>query len=278
MRRLSIMLSCALLACAAALPIALAEHHGNEEFLRFLAEIDDGKGPAPEAITEPPTRGVQDLHVLAWQSLGITHELQRKDTKMLCLDGCDEIGAVCWDNEQVDHNGHGSHYCVRASIQMINAHYGGTLSQDRMTHWIIAEYPDSNKKALEPDFDLWHSSGSKAVISTENHGRRLVFVEESASSYHFDRGRSQLRNGSVTIHLDPIFLQTVTLGDGNPPVVRVTPTADCLGLYVARWTATSFTVQEIDGGTSNAAFNWEVAAKRRGFENVRLDELTAEED
>ena len=599
-------LSCVVLAGVAVMP-ALAEHsHGNEEFLQFLAEIDDGNGPQPDAIAEPPTRSLQDAHILAWQGLDITHELQRKDTKMLCLDGCSETGSTCWDGEQVDHNGHGSHYCVRASVKMINSYYGGVLSQDRMTYWMIVEYPASNKKALKTDFDLWHGSGSgnemlpwalgyayndwskitsgsgkpsyssiktwigqgrpirvsipghsmvidgwwedgailkvhlldpwclwdgndshsgagwrdyygsylnitgydvcptpaqvpsprvqesyvtldsdgdgicdfdeiyrfgtnrfsvdtdgdgirdkaeirsyifdnngnhnvlqrigniwsckvnvpagpcgyiynpaatgvpwaslaagwtcprcgnsksgfrneitecmpaspydpnpdvlalihanadpdgdglrierdpdsdndgaldgqedtnhngkyepdlgetnpfdpnerpldgtlssaddllvtddllvagdlivkgnlycsgnKAVISTENHGRRLVFVEESASSWHFDRGRSQLHGGTVTIHLDPIFLQTVTIGEAAPPVIRLTATADCSGLYVAKWTATSFTVKELDGGASDSTFNWEFAATRHGYEKERLQELTIEED
>ena len=609
MTRLIFALSCALLACSVAMPASGANHaHGNETFLKFLAEIDDGKGPASGPLPEPPPKpeiGLKDITIQGWQSLGITHELQRKDTKMLCLDGCDETGPVSWDGEQADYNGHGHRYCVRASVQMINAYYGGNVSQDRFTYWMIVEYPDSNKKALKPDFDLWHDAGSgnemfpwalgysyndwskitsgsgkpsysniktwigqgrpirvgipghsmvidgwwddgdvsrvhlldpwsawdgneshpgvgwrdyhgstyldireyhvcpvpadvpsprvqeswvttdsdgdglvdfdeiyrfgtnryskdtdgdgiwdkaeirsyifdnagknnvlerigdiwvckvkvtadpcgyvynpaktgvpwanlpigwtcprcgnskngyrnevtecmptspynpnpdvlalvhenadpdgdglrverdpdsdndgaldgqedanhngkyepdlgetdpfdpaerplggtvsstddllvsddllvagdliikgdlrctgnKAVISTKSHGRRLVFVEESASSHHFDRGQSQLRNGSVTIHMDPVFLQTVTIGNANPPLIRLTATADCLGLYVARWTETSFTVKEADDGASDATFNWEIAAKRRGYADDRLEVLDPE--
>lgn len=121
-------------------------------------------------------------------------------------------------------------------------------------------------------------SGNKAVIPTEHHGRRLVFVEESASPCHFDRGGSQLRNGSVTIYLDPIYRETVTVDKANPPVFRLTATADCFGLYVARWDAASFTVKELDGGRSNSTFNWEIACRRRGYENARLETVVPEED
>jgi hypothetical protein len=40
---------------------------------------------------------------------------------------------------------------------------------------------------------------------------------------------------------------------------------------VAEKTATGFTVRELRGGASNATFDWEVAAKRKGYEDVRLE-------
>ena len=166
MRTIPLIMAAALVAPIAWRSEALADGHAHrgasQVFLDFLARIDNGEGPAPGPLPEPPEpeRGVQDVTIQAWQSLGITHELQRKDTKMLCLDTCNENAPVSWDDGQTDHNGHGSDYCVRASVQMINAYYGGNVSQDRLTYWMIVEYPNSNKKALKTDFDLWHSSGS----------------------------------------------------------------------------------------------------------------------
>lgn len=598
-------LFCAL--AALVLPLRVAAHdHANAEFLAFLASIDDGKGPISGPLPTPPMATTDGTVPLASYCLGITEELQRKDTQMLCLDTCNETGAMCWDDEQANHIGHGGNNCVRASMQMINAYYGGTLTQDRITRWMIVENPDSNKKDLSPDFDLWHDSGSgngmipwtlgytwndwskisnvsgrpsytdvktwlnagrplrvgipghsmvidgwwddngvsrvhlldpwedvwdgnethsgtgwrsyygstylsvegmtvcpvpadvpsprvqssmvtsdidgdglvcfdevyrfgtsryladtdgdgiddkteirsyhfdnngnnnllerigniwvcmenvtagpcgyvynpaatgvpwtslsvgwicprcgnskagfrneitecmpsspydpnpdvmalihanadpdgdglrieldpdsdndgaldgeedtnhngkyepdlgetdpfdasdrpyegtvsatddllvaddilvagnmivdgdlscagnKAVIQTANYGRRLVFVEESATSSHFDRGQSRLSDGSVTIHLDPIFRETVTIDDAHPPVVRLTATTDCMGLYLSHWTPTSFTVKELGNGVSDATFNWELSARRRHYEDARLEELRFE--
>jgi len=118
-------------------------------------------------------------------------------------------------------------------------------------------------------------TGNKALVNTPSYGARSVYVEESAESYHFDRGQSHLTNGSVTIHLDPMFLQTVTINEKYPPLIRLTPTADCNGVCVARWTADGFTVKEIDGGRSSATFNWEVAARRAGYAGRRLEPFTA---
>ena len=122
-----------------------------------------------------------------------------------------------------------------------------------------------------------YCSGNKALVKTESFGPRLVNVEESAESYHFDRGQAALQGGWVTINLDPVFLQTVTIDERNPPLIRLMPTADCRGLCVGRRTATSFTVKEVGGGTSNATFNWEVAAKRAGYAAERLGKLEPDE-
>ena len=51
------------------------------------------------------------------------------------------------------------------------------------------------------------------------------------------------------------------------------PTSDCAGLYVSRWTSSSFTVREVGGGKSNASFNWEVAAQRKDCAGERLQPL-----
>lgn len=45
-------------------------------------------------------------------------------------------------------------------------------------------------------------------------------------------------------------------------------------MYVTNETATSFEVREQGGGTSSIAFDYRIVAKRRGFENVRLEDKT----
>lgn len=60
-----------------------------------------------------------------------------------------------------------------------------------------------------------------------------------------------------------------------PYRVFLTAGGDCKGLYVSQKSATSFDVRELDGGTSNIAFDYRIMAKRAGFENVRLADVTA---
>lgn len=113
-------------------------------------------------------------------------------------------------------------------------------------------------------------SGIKnAVVETPTYGSRLMYADESADVYFFDRGQARLVNGEVTVQLDPVFLETVTVDDRYPMLVQVTLSADCKGVFVIPDTR-SFTVRELQGGRSNATFFWEVAAKRAGYEEERL--------
>jgi hypothetical protein len=56
--------------------------------------------------------------------------------------------------------------------------------------------------------------------------------------------------------------------------VFLTPKGDCKGLYVTDETATSFVVRELGGGTSSIAFDYRIMAKRRGYEGIRLADVT----
>ncbi|KPK04550.1 MAG: hypothetical protein AMJ56_17240 [Anaerolineae bacterium SG8_19] len=90
---------------------------------------------------------------------------QRKDTKLLCLDGCPshlDGGTVKhWDNihpDAVPVNGdHGDMNCVRASISMMVSFYGRTLSQDRIAYFTQEERAGIGNGI--PEGDLAHSDG-----------------------------------------------------------------------------------------------------------------------
>ncbi len=120
-----------------------------------------------------------------------------------------------------------------------------------------------------------HAGGTKhAVVPTRGYGPRKLYTDESTEVYFFERGQGQLVRGEVTIELDDVYLETVTVSERHPLLVQVTLTADCNGVFIAEKTATSFTVRELSGGTSNATFDWEVAAKRKGYEDERLGAFT----
>ena len=55
-----------------------------------------------------------------------------------------------------------------------------------------------------------------------------------------------------------------------------TPNGECEGLYVANKTTHGFEVHELHGGHSNIAFDYRIMARRKGFENVRMQDVTAD--
>jgi hypothetical protein len=56
--------------------------------------------------------------------------------------------------------------------------------------------------------------------------------------------------------------------------VFVTPKGDCRGLYVTNETDQVFEVRELGSGTSNVAFDYRIIARRRGYEQIRLADVT----
>ncbi|HEV2425307.1 MAG TPA: hypothetical protein VGZ29_10815 [Terriglobia bacterium] len=115
-------------------------------------------------------------------------------------------------------------------------------------------------------------AGSKSARVKLQDGRDVaLYAVESPENWFEDFGTGQLRGGAAEVALDPEFLQTVdTATDYH---VFLTPSGDCHGLYVAGKTASGFAVRELGGGTATVAFDYRIVARRRGFENVRLQEV-----
>jgi hypothetical protein len=110
---------------------------------------------------------------------------------------------------------------------------------------------------------------SAAVKGADGTLRRLYSLE-CPESWFEDFGSGQLSGGSATVQLEPGFAGVV-----KTEQYRVFPVAngDCKGLYISSKTSTSFTVHELQGGTSNVAFDYRVVAKRKDIEGARLEHI-----
>jgi hypothetical protein len=119
-------------------------------------------------------------------------------------------------------------------------------------------------------------SGSISGIVPAAGGKKQVALNAVESPDHWfeDFGSAQLSGGEAVVNIESVFGETVNTGVDYH--VFLTPNGDCKGLYVAQKSATSFVVRELGGGTSSLAFDYRIAAKRRGYEQVRLADKTAE--
>jgi hypothetical protein len=110
-------------------------------------------------------------------------------------------------------------------------------------------------------------------VPVDNGARTVaLYSMQSPENWFEDFGSGVLSNGAATIPLDPTFAQTVNTGTEYH--VFLTPRGECEGLYVGATTANGFEVHELHHGTSNAAFDYRIVAKRAGYENVRLADVT----
>ncbi len=113
------------------------------------------------------------------------------------------------------------------------------------------------------------------VVKAEGGAREVsLYAMQSAENWFEDFGSGQLANGSAQVTLNPTFASTVNTGVEYH--VFLTPNGDCKGLYISNKSATSFEVHELGGGNSSVAFDYRITAKRSGYENVRLADVTAQ--
>ena len=136
-------------------------------------------GPGTDASGTPPITQVFGV-------LAVPRKLQHKDSRMLCLwddannlrPGCTEAAgnAGPWDAPHPDDHAervfqftffgrnvrwtiecpHCRNYCRRATIQMINAFYGGDLTQDRISYQAMPLERAAGNVVAAPEGDLGH--------------------------------------------------------------------------------------------------------------------------
>jgi hypothetical protein len=116
-------------------------------------------------------------------------------------------------------------------------------------------------------------SGAKHAAVPIDGGRMVTLsAVEAPGNWFEDFGSGHLSNGATTVTLDPIFAKTVNARLEYH--VFLTPSGDCKGLYVARKAESSFEVRELSGGKSDVAFDYRIVARRKGYENVRMEDVT----
>ncbi len=91
---------------------------------------------------------------------------------------------------------------------------------------------------------------------------------EGPEAAMYTRGTGQLTNGRAIITLPRHF---TAMAAAAGITVQITPlSADCFGMAVVNKGVGGFEVRELMRGTSNAAFDWEVKAVRKGYEDYEV--------
>jgi hypothetical protein len=126
---------------------------------------------------------------------------------------------------------------------------------------------------IDIDGDLFCTGKVSGVANVDGGARKVsLYAMQSAENWFEDFGSATLMNGTATIALDPTFAQAVNTKTEYH--VFVTPNGDCKGLYISKKFGGSFEVRELAAGQSNINFDYRIVAKRNGFENVRLTDVT----
>lgn len=114
-------------------------------------------------------------------------------------------------------------------------------------------------------------SGTKSAAVKDAAGQhRAVYCVESPESWFEDFGEAKLVNGRADVTIDKTFTEIVHTDNYY---VYLTAHGDTMGLHVTKRSATAFSVQENQGGTSNVSFSWRLVAKRNDVKAERLEKV-----
>jgi len=112
------------------------------------------------------------------------------------------------------------------------------------------------------DFKIVGPGNVSTIINDEKNVPRIMFAPEAPEIVFQDYGVGQLVNGQVYIALDPVLKNSLHIDSEHPLKVFVTLEGDCNGVYVTNKSANGFTVKELQNGTSNVPFSWQIVANR----------------
>ncbi len=111
------------------------------------------------------------------------------------------------------------------------------------------------------------------IIQDQNHNNKALTCPEAPEVLFEDYGTAQLLNGKVHVNLDNLLAANVTINQQHPLRVMITLNDNCNGVYVTNRTATGFDVVELNNGTSNASFTYEVIANRAAVNGVDFADM-----
>ncbi|MEZ4874672.1 MAG: hypothetical protein R2793_04310 [Flavobacteriaceae bacterium] len=139
---------------------------------------------------------------------------------------------------------------------------GGSISGSPAYAYVGMRYNTNSTGTSGTDYKIIGTGSVSTLINDENNVPRIMFAPEAPEILFQDFGVGQLVNGQARIDLDPILKRNIYVDKDHPIKVYVTLEGDCNGIYVTNKSADGFTVKELQGGTSNAAFSWQIVANR----------------
>lgn len=127
---------------------------------------------------------------------------------------------------------------------------------------------NANGRTGGTDYKIIGTGSVSTLINDENNLTRIMFAPEAPEIVFQDYGIGQLVNGEVRITLDPVLKKSLHIDAQHPLKVFVTLEGDCNGVYVTDKTADGFTVKELQNGSSNVSFSWQIVANRADTKDV----------
>jgi hypothetical protein len=193
-----------------------------------------------------------------------------EENMLFSFDANDSDGPAIWGDRTLSN----ADITMKSNDDFI-VHFEQGGATQSAAYFEIYDLDDNRVFYVYENGDLWAAGdlmadGSKpAVVDAEIHGKRKLYAMESPEVWFEDFGSAVLSGGSAVIDIDPVFATTVNLSLDYH--VFLTPVGGWADLYVDSKSPSSFEVKAA-GGESDVEFSYRLVAKRKGYEDVRLEE------
>jgi len=175
-------------------------------------------------------------------------------------------------------------YCNNHNLTGLNYINGQNLSGTRVTcnelsggsYFRILSSADFNRNSINNVYrvsctELAVSGTKNCVQDTESFGKRLINAYETADYLFGDVGESTIENGECIVWIDDIFKEIISTNVNYQVFLTKYGPGD---IWVSERNTDFFVVQ----ADNDISFGWEIKAKRKGYENYRLEEYVEENE
>lgn len=141
---------------------------------------------------------------------------------------------------------------------------GGTAAGGQSYSYVGLKYNHNNNANATggTDYKVVGNGSNSTLILDENREPRVLFSPEAPEILFQDFGVGQLVNGEAQIELDPLLTRSIFVNKEHPLKVFIQLEGNCNGVYVTDKTAEGFKVIELNNGSSNVSFSWQIVASR----------------
>jgi hypothetical protein len=105
------------------------------------------------------------------------------------------------------------------------------------------------------------------LVKDEQDKVRIMVAPESPEALFQDYGIGTLINGYAKIDVDPILTKNIRVDKSHPLKVFIQLEGDCNGVFVYNKSASGFEVKELQNGSSNVSFSYQIVASRADEES-----------
>ena len=138
--------------------------------------------------------------------------------------------------------------------------------------FVVQNVPFKSNCVIDASGDLGCSGTVQTAVPLADGRKAALYAVEAPENWFEDAGSGKLSNGMATVSLDLTFAETVNAAIEYH--VFLTPQGECEGLYVGKKTPQGFEVRELHNGHSDVSFDYRIIAHRKGYEAVRLADVT----